>query len=145
MVAPTIQNIWYESQAAIEPVVQLTIFQIGDVNCGLPIDKIHQIIGDGKNIDYLDDIEILDLHQQLLGVSSFDAIDDLKYWLIIKGLHGKFQGIPIELMPTFTSISLDRIRVIPEYLRAGTPLNIAAHVGMATDSGKDLMVFILEV
>ncbi len=110
--------------------VELAIFDIGIVCFGLPIYDIDRIVSlTNTNHDFssqLADIEILDLHHRLFGMS----LSDPTTWIVIQSLNNRSDRIPTDTLPTLTYIPIDRIRILPDDFRDANPLGIASHVAM---------------
>jgi hypothetical protein len=119
--------------------VELAIFDIGIVCFGLPIYYIDRIVClANPNHDFnsqLADIEILDLHQRLFGMS----LSDPTTWIISQSLNDRSDRIPTDTLPTLTHMPIDRIRILPDDFRAANSLGIASHVAMV----GELTTFIL--
>jgi chemotaxis signal transduction protein len=142
MFANTLSNKWSDSTERIIPTIELIVFDIGEVSFGIPITKINRVISRifiGEDFSLTQDVEILDLHQQLTGVSlsTPNAI------AIFTGDRQQLYGIPIDSVPTIVCVPLDRIRTLPEELRTNSSIGIATHVAMVSNPEIDLTVFIL--
>ncbi|AFY94655.1 hypothetical protein [Chamaesiphon minutus] len=144
MVANTLSNKWLESTQQVTPKIELIVFDIGEVSFGIPITKINRVISSifiGEDFSLTQDVEILDLHHRLSGVSlsTPNAI------VIFTGERQQLFGIPIDSVPTIVCVPLDRVRTLPYELRHNSSIGIASHVAVVSDSERDLTVFILAV
>jgi chemotaxis signal transduction protein len=142
MFANTLSNKLSESIDRVIPTIELIIFDIGEVSFGIPITKINRVISSifiGEDFSLTQDVEILDLHHQLTGISlaTPNAI------AIFTGDRKKLYGIPIDTVPTIVCIPLDRIRALPDEIRTNDSIGIATHVAMVSDPELELTVFIL--
>lgn len=126
----------------LQPAIELVGFDIGEVSFGIPITRIVRVINNlfiGEDYTLTQNVQILDLHQLLFGVeiSHPDAM------AIFNGARHQLYGIPIDTTPTFTSITLDRIRVLPPEFRTGNPLGIASHIAVISTPLSQSAIFIL--
>jgi chemotaxis signal transduction protein len=142
MFANTISNKWLENNERVTLTIELIVFAIGEVSFGIPITKINRVISSifiGEDFSLTQDVEILDLHHGLTGVSlsTPNAI------AIFTGERQQLYGIPIDTVPTIVCVPLDRIRTLPDELRHNRSIGIASHIAMVSDSEQDLTVFIL--
>jgi chemotaxis signal transduction protein len=122
--------------------IELVVFEIAEVSFGIPMTKINRVISNiflGEDYSLTQDVEIVDLHQRITGIeiANFNAI------VIFTGTDGRLYGIPIETVPSLTTIPLDRIRTIPQDLRTKNPLGIASHVAIIANADLELTIFIL--
>ena len=142
MFANTLSNKWPESNARVKSTIELIVFDIGEVSFGIPITKINRVISSifiGEDFSLTQDVEILDLHHQLTGVSlsTPNAI------AIFTGERQQLYGIPIDTVPTIVCVPLDRIRTLPTELRTNSSIGIASHVAMVSEPELELTIFIL--
>jgi hypothetical protein len=83
------------------------------------------------------DIEILDLHHRLFGVSIVNPTA----MVIFRG--DRLTGILIDTTPTLISVPLDRIRILPAEFRVNNPLGIASHIAIISISNRESTIFIV--
>jgi chemotaxis signal transduction protein len=127
-----------EPTTAIESI----LFDIDAVWFGIPLSRVERIV-DVTNIynDFsdLEHVESLDLHELL-----FDGnLAEPAAWTIYKDARNTVYGIPVNSVPTLISIPSDRIRQLPLDFRTTSPLGIASHVALITESDRELTVFML--
>lgn len=142
MFANTLPNKRSEHIDRVRPTLELITFDIGEVNFGIPINRIERVINDlfiGEDYTLTQDVQILDLHQLLFGV----AISHPNAVAIFSDERQKLYGIPIDTVPTITSVPLDRIRTLPTEFRTSNPLGIASHMAMISTPSPELTIFIL--
>ena len=142
MFANTISNKWSEITKPAELTIELVVFDIGEVSFGIPITKINRVISNifiGEDFSLTQDVQILDLHHRLFGVE----ISNPQAIAIFTGTDRQLSGIPIETVPTLLSVTLDRIRTLPNDFRTTSPLGIASHVAIISNSTTELTIFIL--
>jgi chemotaxis signal transduction protein len=142
MFVNTVLNKWSEIPEAIEPNIELIIFNIGEVSFGIPIAKIDRIVSSfhlGEDYTLTQDVEILDLHHRLSGkeLANPTAI------AIFIGDRQQLFGIPIDTVPILIEVPLDRIRSLPDEFRTTNPLGIASHLAIISNQIEELTVFIL--
>lgn len=142
MFANTLSNKWSDSPERVIPKLELIVFDVCEVSFGIPITKINRVISSifiGEDFSLTQDVEILDLHHRLTGVSltTPTAI------AIFTGDRQQLYGIPIDTVPTIVGVPLDRIRTLPAELRHNSSLGIASHIAMVSDLELELTVFIL--
>ena len=142
MFTNTVLNPLSETTDRVQLTIELIIFDIGEVNFGIPITKIDRIISNihlGKDYTLTQNVEILDLHHRLAGVE----ISNLTAIVIFMGNDQQLQGIPIETTPTLISVPLDRIRTLPSEFRTNNLLGIASHIAMISTPIAESTIFIL--
>jgi chemotaxis signal transduction protein len=134
---------WYQPTVTTAPTIELAIFEIDGISFGLPISKLDRIINDpsGNATTCPTDVEILDLHHQIFGISA----ESKAACAVVRRDGQPPCAIPIDTVPTLMMVPIDRIRSIPTELRATNPLGIASHVAIITAPTGDLTVFILEI
>lgn len=135
---------FYEPNIEVEPTLEFLTFKIGEINLGVSIDKVHQVINADK-ISILSNTQLLDLHHRLFSTSSLSgalppAIDSA-YYIIIKNSQEQLYSIPVKIAPTLIMIKIDRIRRIPQQAYTTNMLEIASHVATIDDS----IVFLLNI
>ncbi len=137
-----LQNTWQERQNIVAQTVELVVFDIGELSFGLSISKVDRIVdltNNSKDFGGLENVRILDLHQQL-----FDPLlTQPAAWVIVKDLDRLAYRIGVDTLPTLMLVPLDRIRMIPSELRTASPLGIASHVAIIAESDRELTIFIL--
>ena len=135
---------WYQPTVVAVPAIEFAIFQIGEVNFGLPISKIYRII-DSQNtngtLDLPADIDRLDLHDRIFETCCLNPISQV----IVNGNRQKLLSIFVDTVPILMTVPIDRIRLISEELRSQSPLKIASHIAIIFDGIKEITVFILEI
>jgi chemotaxis signal transduction protein len=143
MSANTTANSWYQPTVTAAPTIELVIFDINDVKVGLPIAKIDRVVNHTSTSTALNlpNIHSLDLHQQLFGISASDPAA----YVIVRKDKQQMCSIPVDTVPTFTTVNIDRIRTIPPELRATSPIGIASHVAIISTELEESPIFILEV
>jgi hypothetical protein len=143
MFANTATNAWHEQKQQIEPTIDIILFNICEVSFGIPIAKINRVIYNGylgEDFSLTQNVEILDLHHRLSGIS----ISNPDVIAIFTDNSQQLYGIPLDLPPVLMSIPLDRIRTLPIDFRTSNPLGIASHVAMIANATTELTIFILE-
>jgi hypothetical protein len=137
-----LQNTWQERQNIVVQTVELVVFDIGELSFGLSISKVDRIVdltNNSKDFGGLENVRVLDLHQQL-----FDPLlTQPAAWVIVKDLDRLAYRIAVDTIPTLILVPLDRIRTIPSELRTASPLGIASHVAMIAEADRELTIFIL--
>ncbi len=136
---------WYQPTVIAAPTLELAIFEIDGIRFGLPITQLDRIVNNltGNSASYPTDVEILDLHHQIFGISA-DEVSTAACAIV----HRDGQplcAIPVDTMPTLMLVPIDLIRSIPSELRSTNPLGIASHIAIVTAPTGDLTVFILEI
>jgi hypothetical protein len=118
--------------------IESVLFDIDAVWFGIPLSRVERIV-DLTNIHHdfsdLAGVEPLDLHERLFGHNLADPAA----WTIYKDANNTLHGIPVDSVPTLTSIPFDLIRQIPIDFRTTTPLGIASHIARI----RELTVFML--
>jgi hypothetical protein len=133
---------WYQPTVTTAPTIELAIFEIDGISFGLPISKLDRIVNNPSGEASCPiDMEILDLHQQIFGISTVNTAA----WAIVRRDGQPPCAIPVDIIPTLMMVPIDRIRSIPSELRATNPLGIASHVAIVTATTGDITVFILEI
>jgi chemotaxis signal transduction protein len=135
---------WYQPTVTAAPTIELAIFDISDVSFGIPIAKIDRILSNtnsSKPFDLPTGTQILDLHHHLFGIGSLNPAA----YAIVRRDCQAMCCIPVDTLPTISTIPIDRIRTLPPELRATSPIGIASHVAMMPTSTGELTVFILEI
>jgi hypothetical protein len=134
---------WYQPTVTTAPTIELAIFEIDGISFGLPISKLDRIINNptGNAASCPTDVEILDLHQQICGISAVNTVA----CAIVRRDGQPPCAIPVDTIPTLILVPIDRIRSIPSELRATNPLVIASHVAIITLPTGDITVFMLEI
>jgi chemotaxis signal transduction protein len=149
MFTNTVSNKWTETAKEIEATIELIVFNLGDVSFGIPMTKIDRVVNNtnlerlavcdsNQDFNLSSGIEILDLHDRLFGTSIVNPTTIV----VLKG--ESLVGIPIDTTPTLISVSLDRIRVLPDEFRTNSPLGIASHIAITAIGDNELTIFILE-
>ena len=142
MLANTISNKWSETTVKNEPTIELVVFDIDEVSFGIPIDKLDRIISNvhlDKDATLIQNVEIIDLHDRLTGIS----ISNPTAIAIFTNDSQQLYGIPIDTVPTLICVPLDRIRTLPSEFRTTNPVGIASHIAMISNSTTALTIFIL--
>jgi chemotaxis signal transduction protein len=142
MLADTTSNPLYAIADRIEPTVELIVFDVDEISFGIPIAKIDRIINSihlGEDYTLTKNVEILDLHDRLFGIS----ISHPTAIAILIGDSQQLYGIPIDTVPTLTLVPLDRIRTLPSEFRTNNPLGIASHLAIVSTPINELTIFIL--
>jgi chemotaxis signal transduction protein len=134
---------WYQPTVATAPTIELAIFEIDGISFGLPISKLDRIVNNpsGNVASCPTDVDMLDLHQQIFGISAVNTAA----CTIVRRDGQPPCAIPVDSIPTLMMVPIDRIRSIPDELRATNPLGIASHVAIVTAPTGDVTVFILEI
>ena len=141
MFANTVSNKWAVTTPKIAAQIELIVFNLGGISFGIPTIKVDRVVTQTQlDRDFQIDanVEILDLHHRLFGVSIATATA----MVIFTG--DRLAGIPIDTAPTLISIPLDRIRILPAEFRINNPLSIASHIAMTSIGDSKLTIFILE-
>jgi chemotaxis signal transduction protein len=142
MFANTLLNKQTENIDLVQAMLELVVFEIGEVSFGIPMHKIERVINDlflGEDYTLTQDVQILDLHHLLFGT----AISDPNAMAIFSGDRQQLYGIPIDTIPTIISVPLDRIRTLPSDFRTTNPLGIASHIAIVSTPPPVLTIFIL--
>lgn len=140
MFANTVSNKWTETTEQISITTELIVFDMGEVSFGIPISKLDRVINNsqlGEDLNSREDVEIIDLHHQLFGIS----ISSPTAMMIFRG--DRLYGIAINTTPTLTIAPLDRIRTLPTEFRTNNPLGIATHIAMISTPIAESTIFIL--
>ena len=136
---------WYQPTVTAELTIEFAIFEIGGVSFGLPISKIDRIINNtstDNNLSCPIDVEILNLHHKIFGMSS--ALGAAACTIVRRDEQPPC-AIPVDTIPTLTLVPIDRIRTIPSDLRSTNSLGVASHVAIISTPAGELTVFILEI
>lgn len=141
MFVNTSSNTWEQTPEQVILKIELIVFDIGEVSFGIPIHQIDRIISNlhlDKNPTLTQNVEIIDLHARLTGIS----IPKPTAIAIFTNAAQQLCGIPIDTIPTLICIPLDRIRTLPHNFRTTNPLGIASHIAMVS-TPAELTIFIL--
>jgi chemotaxis signal transduction protein len=134
---------WYQPTVTTAPTIEMAIFEIDGISFGLPITKLDRIMNNptGNATTCPTDVEILNLHQQIFGISTTNTAA----CAVVRRDGQPPCAIPVDTVPTLIMVPIDRIRSIPNELRSTNPLGIASHVAIITLPTGDVTVFILEI
>jgi chemotaxis signal transduction protein len=135
---------WYQPTVTATPTIELVVFDINNVSFGIPIAKIDRILkhnDPNEQFDLPADAQVLDLHHQLFGIRSVTPAA----YVIVRRDRQELCHLPVDHLPTISTVQIDRIRSIPPELRATSPIGIASHVALISEPTGELTVFILEI
>lgn len=142
MLTNTTATKWSEPLDQSTSKIELIIFDIGEVSFGIPITKIDRIISNihlDQDHTLTENVTILDLHDQLTGIS---IVNPTAIAIFTTDQQQSF-GIPINTVPTLLAVPLELIRTIPNEFRTTSPLDVASHLALVPMSMTQLTIFIL--
>jgi hypothetical protein len=127
-----------------EPIsaIESILFDIDAVWFGIPlsrVDRLVDITNTHNDFSSLADVQPLDLHERLFGITLAAPTA----WAIYKDASSSLYGIPVASVPTIVVVPIDRIRQLPIDFRTTSPLGIASHVARITEADRELTVFML--